>query len=167
MSRHLSRLRYHLARLGWPAWLGAVLAGAGIGLDQAVNTPLELELDSAIERQQRALLVPRAERTAPAAVSGLGLGERDMAALAGLFAAAEAAGVQLDKGDYSLDAGGGRLRIQLPLMADYPALRSFLAGCLNAEPALLLDSLKVERPDSQTGELDVRVQFILRLASQP
>lgn len=168
VTRRLALLRFQLTRLGWPAWLGAGLMVAGLGLDLALTRPMEVALDAAIEHNQRAILAPRPIRPAPAGpLSALRLGARDMAALESVFASAQAAGIELDQGDYTLDTDGRRLRIQLPLHADYPALRLFLAGCLNEVPALMLDSVKLERPDNSVAELDARVQFILQLSTSP
>ena len=168
MKRRLALLRFHLIRLGWPAWLGSALIVFALGLDFLATMPMEIELENA---RQAARLVPpvaRSERLSQSRLpAGIELGQDDMAKLEMLFQAAQAADIDLSQGDYGLetsgDGGARRLQIQLPVRAGYPALRHFLADSLNRVPTLALENLRLQRKDSNQAELDARVQFVLFL----
>lgn len=172
MTRLWPALRFQLARLGWPAWLGGLFIVLALALDSLATTPQERELDAALRAARLVGATSQAERQGQKhLLAGIELAQRDMTSLETLFQAAHAAGVDLRQGDYSLEAasdgGSRRLRIQFPVSADYVALRRFLADSLNRIPALALDQIKLQRETPYETELEARVQFILFLGPAP
>lgn len=83
-----------------------------------------------------------------------------------IFAAAQAAHVDLARGEYSLhsiDGSGGleRFEVILPVKEHYAPVKTFVAEVLNKLPHASLDELRVERPASGAEQLESRVHFTL------
>ena len=55
----------------------------------------------------------------------------------------------------------GHFQLGLSGQASYPALRSFVAAALAADPALVLDRLRLQRAAPAVAELDVDMQWTL------
>lgn len=76
--------------------------------------------------------------------------------------------VSLPQGQYTLRAIANssllRLELRLPVRADYPALRAFLAASLAALPSLALDGFAFKRADIGATQVDaeLRLSFYLR-----
>jgi hypothetical protein len=72
-------------------------------------------------------------------------------------------GLELDKGEYQFikEAGSAFLNYEvvLPVKANYPSIRSFIAGVLNAAPHASLAELRMERPAADGKLLDTRIHF--------
>jgi hypothetical protein len=83
-----------------------------------------------------------------------------------IFTAAQAAHVELARGEYSVRAveGSGGLQrfdVILPVKEHYLPVKTFVAEVLNKLPHASLDELRVERPGSAADQLDSRVHFTL------
>lgn len=78
---------------------------------------------------------------------------------------AELANLQLQQGTYQLTPGksGGLARYQLafPVKGTYPALRKFIDGTLAAVPAAALESIRMEREDVSSNELEAELNFVV------
>jgi hypothetical protein len=83
-----------------------------------------------------------------------------------IFAAAQAAHVDLARGEYSVrpvDSSGGleRFDVILPVKEHYAPVKAFVAEVLNRLPHASLDELRVERPGAAAEQLESRVHFTL------
>jgi hypothetical protein len=83
-----------------------------------------------------------------------------------IFAAAQAAHVELARGEYSVrpvEGSGGleRFDVILPVKEHYAPVKSFVAEVLNKLPHASLDELRVERPGAAAEQLESRVHFAL------
>lgn len=78
---------------------------------------------------------------------------------------AELAGLELDKGEYQVSSAAGatfvNFEAELPVKAEYAAVRSFIGGVLSAVPNASLSELRIERPSANSKVLDARVHFTL------
>lgn len=85
-----------------------------------------------------------------------------------LYAAAEQENLSLARGEYSLvverDMALARYQILLPVRGAYPQVRRFLAGALEAVPALSLEDLDLQRKQVSDTELEGRIRMTLYLA---
>lgn len=169
MAGRLDRLAYPFLRLGWVGAAGAVLLLAVALLDGLYLRPLEAERAALAERNALAAVVrPVADDPGPTPPAvAAPLAETAEATLRHLFAAARQAGLRLDQGDYQLrrsPAGNqGRYQLTLPVQGSYPAIRDFIAGMLNDDPALALVSVEMNRPAIESTELDATLHFVLHL----
>lgn len=83
-----------------------------------------------------------------------------------IFAAAQAAHVDLARGEYSVrnvEGSGGleRFDVIFPVKEHYAPVKTFVAEVLNKLPHASLDELRVERPGASADQLDSRVHFTL------
>lgn len=163
-----ARILFQFTRLGWPGALGAALLLAALAADFLATTPLEETVATRQAAAARHALLPAAAERArkPIAVPR----EHAEIALPRLFAAARHHGLRLDEGRYAESGKAGenrRLRIDLPVIGPYPALRAFLAEVLDDNPALLLESLELARDGIEEAELEARLRFVLNLERAP
>jgi Tfp pilus assembly protein PilO len=84
--------------------------------------------------------------------------------LARLYAAGNAAGVDLRAADYRLQQGGARIEryeITLPVAGSYPQIRTFLGKALADIPALSLDkvSFRKQRANDAQVQADMHLTF--------
>lgn len=161
MKRLPDWLAYLAFRLGTPGLLGLALLAVSLGLVGWVNTPLWRAADDLETRLETPAREPAAQAR-PESLPEMPGADAAPAVLAGLFAAARHAGLELDEGNYrvSSDRAAGLVRhqISLPLSGTWPALRGFLAEALNRHPSLALEGLRMDR-----GEDGAEVQATLRL----
>jgi hypothetical protein len=82
-----------------------------------------------------------------------------------LLALGQRHGLALQRADfgYSVEPalGIGRYRVALPISGSYRALRGFVGDALAADPALLLESLTVQRPDTRAPTVEAQLQFVM------
>ena len=82
-----------------------------------------------------------------------------------LVAAAQRAGLGLERADYSLGAAtaGALTRVEatLPLTGSYAGVRRFVAEVLNELPHAALESLQLERANAQAKELQATARLVL------
>lgn len=171
MSRATDWLAWLAARLGWPGLSGlALLLGAAVVHqwvlpDLSVRTRA-LAAEAATLEARRARQMEQPQRID--ALDRLTDPRATPEAVGRLFKAAARAGLALEQGEYRLQGGGGgtgllRYQIVLPAAASYPVLRSFLTDALNANPALALDGLNLNRDRVEVGELKAMLRFTLYL----
>jgi hypothetical protein len=170
MARLMNIGLFHVSRLGRVGALGAALIAGALAADALVLRPMEARLDALIAANQRALLVPAAERRqrlSAGAAARTALEPEAAAVLRRLFDSADEAGIELARGDYRLvqeqDAGYRRYQLTLPVYGSYPAIRAFLAGVLADEPALALNSLLLRRDAIESADLEATLRFTLFL----
>ena len=141
----------------WVAWI------PGLHREQArLDTRLQATAASARGTAGDALTQRALETLAPEDLPTLRQRGADLEAL---IAASQRHGLVLQRADYSAGAAvGGRLvRVEanLPLTGSYAQLRSFIASVLNDLPHAALDSLHMERPNSQAAQLQVQARWVL------
>ena len=85
---------------------------------------------------------------------------------AALMALARRQGVDVQRAGEQAD-GAGQLQLVLAGRARYPALRAFVAAALVADPALVLDRLRMQRSSAAVAELDVDLQWTFLHRSEP
>lgn len=177
LLRLQDRLRYALARLGWPGAAGlALLAAAWLlhGLEVEPMQAASLAMEQRAEHlAKRARPARASESTQLAALSATLPGaERMPEAIAHLFSAATHAGLTLQQGAYRAvgEKSGSlqpnslvRYQISLPVNGDYPAVRAFVAEALEREPSLALDAIRLTRERMGAGEIDAELRFTLYL----
>lgn len=82
-----------------------------------------------------------------------------------LWEVARRHGVALRQAEFRLsDASGDefqRYAILLPVKADYPSLRAFVADALGALPSLALEEMSIKRGDAKSLQLEARLSFVL------
>jgi len=159
MKHTLTLLNFQIARLRWPGMLGMVLIVLALLVDVTQIKPLEAALEAAGQRpapQARTTRLSTLKQPAAAPYPDL---EK-------LFAVAEQVDINLSQGQYRLENladGSRRLHIDLPIQADYPSARHFLAQALSEMPDLSLAHLQLSRERIDDAVLSVHMQFILTL----
>jgi len=173
----LNRLgRWAQLRLGTAGIAGvALLLVAGIGLALATLAHRENEWLSARTEQVRARMaqigIAHVEDHTPAEQLArfqqwFPPARQSTADLRVIFSAAQAAHVDLGRGEYSVrtvEGSGGleRFDVILPVKEHYAPVKAFVAEVLNKLPHASLDELRVERPGSTADQLESRVHFTL------
>jgi len=80
-----------------------------------------------------------------------------------VVAQADAAGLELDSGEYEITSNrSGRLaryHLSLPVRGTYPQVRQFIDGSLAAVPALALEGLRLERASVGDKLIDADLRF--------
>ncbi len=164
-------------RLGTAGIVGAVLLlAAGIGLGFSTQIQRDAEWLSAKAEQARAQiaqigLTHPAEDHTPAEQMArfqqwFPPASQATADLRVIFTAAQAAHVDLARGEYSVrpvEGSGGlaRFDVILPVKEHYGPVKAFVAEVLNKLPHASLDELRVERPGAAADQLESRVHFTL------
>jgi hypothetical protein len=168
--------RWVQSRLGTAGVAGvALLVTAGLGMAFATQAHRETEWLSAAAERARARIAQigttHTEDRTPAEQLArfqqwFPPARQSTADLRVIFAAAQAAHVDLARGEYSLrtvDGSGGleRFDVILPVKERYAPVKAFVAEVLNKLPHASLDELRVERPGSAADQLESRVHFTL------
>lgn len=87
-----------------------------------------------------------------------------------VYAAAEARGVTLPRGEYALTpepkSGLVRYRMVLPVSGSYEQIRGFIADSLRNVPTLALDDIEFQREKIGDPQLEAKIQMTLYLAHQ-
>jgi len=168
--------RWVQLRIGTAGVAGAaLLLVAGIGMTFATRTHREAEWLSAAAEQARARLAQLGTHVVEDRTPAEQLArfqqwfppaQQSTADLRVIFAAAQAAHVDLARGEYSVrpvEGSGGlaRFDVILPVKEHYAPVKAFVAEVLNKLPHASLDELRVERPQSAADQLESRVHFTL------
>jgi Tfp pilus assembly protein PilO len=162
------------------AWQTHLGAPAGFALCAvAVAALLQFQLRPAQERAREDLQrrQVRAEQAARAASSAGQATPRDPLAQAlpdvaargqdvgALLATAKRSKLVVDRADYTVESVSGapltRLHANLPVTGSYSDVRKFIAEVLNAMPNATLESLQLERPDTQAAQLQATLRIVL------
>ncbi len=169
MTRAYDWLAWLAARMGWPGLTGVGLLIAAVLMRALLLPELRHDieaLEAEVARVQQLRARPVEAPMASDALGRLGDPHDTPGAVGRLFRAAARAGLELEQGEYRLQqAGGGlwRYQIVLPVVGSYPALRTFLADALNANPGLALDGLYLGRERVESAELRAVMRFTLYL----
>lgn len=167
-------LRRGLVALGTLALVAAAgLAALAVPAWQADTVAAQARLRDALrqrtlaEARQRATEAPDAPAPLAAALPPDGAaGER----LGALLAQAGAAGLQVasTRQARARPLAGGLLALPVTVQASgrYADLRLHLAGALQADPALVLDALRLQRADARADRLEIELRWTL-LAAAP
>ncbi|MEI7465126.1 MAG: hypothetical protein WCJ87_07265 [Burkholderiales bacterium] len=184
MAATLIQLRWQGAQwlrgVGLPGWVGLALGLACViglwSLIQPMHADAQqLDADSDLLAQRaaaRALSKAASEATPQQQLAAFEQrfgGERTIApTLARLQAAAQRRGFMLDQAEFKWASEPAeplaRYSIQLPIKADYRALRRFSRDALRDMPALALDEVSLRRSDPKSPLLDAQLRFVLFLA---
>lgn len=88
-----------------------------------------------------------------------------------LLALAAAEGLVLQRGQYRLqdDSAGGftRYRLSLPVVGTAPAVNNFVAAALRRHRMLALESLQYKRQQSDSLQLETRMEWVLLVQAPP
>lgn len=169
--------RQLLSRLGIPGVAAIGLMTACAAFYASVLLPLDLRIDEVRDSVQR--LSERAERAANASLRGELPIAQQLAAfyrlfppqakltdtVGKIFAAAHAQGIVLVKGEYRVvEDPAGKLRrfqVVLPVKADYPRIRRFLAGLAAEVPSAALEHIQFERQKIGDTQVEVTIKLAL------
>jgi hypothetical protein len=172
MARPIDNVKFYLGRLGRVGAAGALLIVISLLYDNAVVKPREVALAKQIQRNElarhrAASQETRATQIAAEQAAQPALAPAAAAALRRLFDAADKAGLELTQGEYRLteikDAHLRRYQLSLPVYGSYPEIRAFVAGALNADPALALSAIQLRRDSIESPDLDALLNFTLYL----
>jgi hypothetical protein len=158
--------------LGVPAMAGAVLLVAVALVQWQVRPAQQREQSKLQTRQQLLATLPRAERASDPAAARAPLQTSELPSTAQrgrdvewIVTAAERHALTLDRADYTLGTSTGnavaRVEATLPLTGTYPALREFVGAVLNELPHASLESLQIERPNTQSPQLQATARIVL------
>ncbi len=168
--------RWIQLRVGAAGVVGvALLLAAGIAFALATFAQRDIEWLSARTEQARARIaqlgITHIEDRTPAEQmvrfqQWFPAASQATADLRVIFAAAQAAHVELARGEYSVrpvEGSGGlaRFDVILPVKEHYAPVKAFVADVLNKLPHASLDELRVERPGAAAEQLESRVHFTL------
>jgi len=155
--------RHWPPEMGWPVAVAAALlllaALAQVGLAPAWRAELA--------QMQTARPGPGTNGKAPAIAAAVPWPEADQAPtrLADLLELAVREGLDLRRSRERLDAASASYVLDMQARGSYESVRSFLAMALAADPALALESLRLQRPTGEDTALSIEMQW--RLLHQP
>jgi hypothetical protein len=169
LNRWVPLAQYQLTRVG-PAGMAGVGASATavvIGLFALLS--LRTANESLTAQILRARHHPEAavtpEQGLIRAVAQLPTRAQIPAVLGQILLEAKAAGVELDKGQYTYVAsstgGFGRYELDFPVKAQYPGVRDFINRTLTHIPAAGLDKLTIERKVVGDAQVNAEVRFVI------
>lgn len=176
ISTVMQHLRYWLGLVGRPGLVGIALLVIAAALVGSVVVPQRervAKLEQDIELMRRA--PPETETALPETQQvkvekfyrSLPQSATTPDWLQKIFDSASNQGVVLEQGEYILLSNANakieQYRIIFPLKGTYPQLRKFMAGALEAVPALALESLLFKREKIADGSVDAKITFLLYL----
>jgi hypothetical protein len=173
-SRALAQSVYRLRRVGTAGLTGLALLVAAIVLFLANNLPQSSAVFALKAQVLRLAPVGKAVVAAPGGGTVLAaLPQRDDAptVVGKVFEQAEAAGVELSKGQYEFiparDGVAARYRMTFPVRTSYPKLRDFMDRTLVALPAVAVEGLRVERKSVGDETVDAELKLSAYVRSEP
>jgi hypothetical protein len=169
VQRWVPQAQYQLTRLGPAAvaGVGASAAAAVIAVFALVSLrPATESLNAQILRaRHRPEKVVTPEQGLIQAVAQLPTRAQIPVVLGQVLTQAKAAGVELEKGQYtyvaSATAGFARYELEFPLKAQYPNVRDFIDRTLTHIPAAGLDKLSMERKVVGDTQVNADVRFVI------
>jgi hypothetical protein len=173
-SRALAQSTYALRRVGSVGLTGLALLVAAVVLFVANNLPQSSAIQAL--KAQVLHLAPRGKATVVAPGGGTvlaALPQRDDAptVVGKVFEQAEAAGVELAKGQYEYtparDGVAARYRMTFPVRTTYPKLRDFMDRTLVALPAVAVEGLRVERKNVGDETVEAELKLSAYVRSEP
>jgi hypothetical protein len=169
VGQWIPQAQYQLTRLGPAGVVGAGASAAAIVLGvftllslRTANENLTAQILRAQHRPQPAVTP---EQGLIQAVAQLPTRTQIPAVLGQVLQQAQAAGVELEKGQYTYVAssggGLGRYELDFPLKAQYPGIRDFINRTLTHIPAAGLDKLSIERKVVGDTQISADVRFVI------
>jgi hypothetical protein len=171
--------RQWLNRLGTPGIAAIGLLTACAGFYMSVLMPLDAEVDDLTERVNR--LSGEVERATSGGRQGVPALADQMSAfyklfprqgqltdaVAKVFDAAAAQGIVLQQGEYRVvdDPAGElkRFQVTLPVKADYPRIRRFLANVAAEVPTAALEHIQFERQKIGDPQVEATIKLAIYL----
>jgi hypothetical protein len=173
-SRALAQSAYALRRVGSAGLTGLALLVAAIVLFMANNLPQSSAINALKAQVLRLAPLGKAAIVAPGGGTVLAaLPQRDDAptVVGKVFEQAEAAGVELAKGQYEYvparDGVAARYRMTFPVRTTYPKLREFMDRTLVALPAVAVEGLRVERKNVGDETVEAELKLSAYVRSEP
>ena len=160
------RLPAALEGAGWPGLAGALALVLALLLAGVLAPSWRAEADAGRQAAQRvarqaAQQAARAPAPPPApAEAPLPDAEHTPERAAALLDLAPLHDVNLRHAREQTDAGG-QLQLGMTGQASYAALRAFVAAALAADPALVLERVRLQRPTPAAAELEIDLQWTL------
>lgn len=180
----MSRIQWLLQRwvrlAGWPGAAGAALIAFGAALYFGGLMPLQgriAELRQAVAAATPGRAKPEVVNADQGPAARLAAFYRFFPgragvpdALARIYAAAGAAGLTLDQGEYKSfkapEGGLERLQVTLPVKGTYGQVRRFVAEVLNRVPIAALDDVSFKRDAIGSDILQAEIRFSLYTEGQ-
>jgi hypothetical protein len=175
-----NKLPAALRAWGWPGLAGLLLLAAAATLVLASQQWQRETAD--LQARSKTLMAELKAHPAVAAEPGRNLARADWLAslpagtqrqqrLADLIELALHQGLTVTRTEHRLsvdaDAGLERLVVSMPASGSYAQLRGFIELALQQDPALSLDSLKLQRANPQAAQLDADLVWSLHARSTP
>jgi hypothetical protein len=169
VNRWVPLAQYQLTRLG-PAGIAGVGASAAAAVIvifallslRTANESLNAQI---LQARHRPAVAVTPEQGLIRAVAQLPTRAQIPAVLGQVLQQATAAGIELEKGQYtyvSSPAGGfGRYELDFPVKAQYPDVRDFINRTLTHIPAAGLDKLTIERKVVADTQVNAEVRFVI------
>ena len=167
MRERIARLQHALGPMGMAGLVLLALAGF---FHLFVLQPLEAKherLSSALSRSQGRAPTPASNGADKVAALYQFLGEKEQPAtdaLAKLYAAGKATGVEMQSASYRAQKSAGRIEryeIVLPVSGTYAQIRDFLGRALAEVPALSLDQMALRRESRNQPEVHAELRLTL------
>ena len=169
VNRWVPQAQYQLTRLGPSGVVGITTAAAAIVIGaiallslRAANENLRSQI---LLAQHRPAATATPEQSLSRVVAQLPTRSQMPAVLGQVLQQAQAANVELAKGQYTYVApsatGIGRYELDFPLKAPYPGVRDFINRTLTNIPAAGLDKLSIERKVVADTEVTAEVRFVI------
>jgi hypothetical protein len=169
VNRWVPLAQYQLARLGPVGMAGVGASAAAVVIAvfallslHTANETLNTQILQARHRPEGAVTP---EQGLIRAVAQLPTRAQIPAVLGQVLQQAQAAGVELQKGQYTYvasSAGGfGRYELDFPVKAEYPGVRDFINRTLTHVPAAGLDKLSIERKVVGEAQVNAEVRFVV------
>jgi|SRR5882724_6670844 len=169
VNQWIPQAQYQLTRLGPAGLVGIGASGAAIALGVfallSLRTANENLTTQILRAQHRPPVTVTPEQGLIQAVAQLPTRTQIPGVLGQVLQQAQAAGVELEKGQYAYvasSAGGfGRYELDFPVKAPYPAVRDFINRTLAHIPAAGLDKLSIERKVVGDTQVNADVRFVV------
>jgi hypothetical protein len=173
-ARALAQIQYRAERIGAPGLTGLALLVGALALFLGANLPQR----TAVSALRGELAAGHGAADTSAATLGhvqelmtrLPARSKAPELVAEILAQADAAGVELPRGQYEFiaarDGIAAHYRISLPVHATYPQLRQFVDGTLASMPAVSVEGLRIERKAVGEDTVDAEVRLALFVRSE-
>ncbi|HJX19180.1 MAG TPA: hypothetical protein VJ437_13450 [Acidiferrobacterales bacterium] len=171
-----------LRGLGWPGIVGLSLVAFSLAFYVSAVLPAQEELERRLneanslrDRIQQAARIFTSNPRSPAGQLGafyqfFPASEGAPETLRGIYQAAQAQGIFLDRGEYHVipEQSGRLLRYQvtLPVKGPYPQIQKFLATVLTQNPTVSLENVSFGKQKVADPVVEARIQLIVYLRGE-
>ena len=154
---------------GAPAWIALVLLAAFALVQWQVRPAQErtraalvLQAEQAVAQRRAGAETKRPRDPLSEALPDVATRGKDIGAL---LAAAAQSELVVERADYTVESIAGvplsKLHANLPVTGSYANVRRFIAEVLNAMPNATLESIQLERADTQSARLQATLRIVL------